>query len=389
MKYMGSKRTMLRNGLGNVILEHGQSANRIVDLFCGSGSISWFAAEEISRPVLAVDLQGFAVVLAGAVIERTNLLDAEVVARSWLEQARFSHNVATQQIISNFLSIADNEDINEKVRGARLLCQEMLDAGPICRAYGGYYYSPSQALAFDSLIDCLPSEEPDRSVCLAATISAASKCAAAPGHTAQPFQPTTTAGRYIREAWSKDPFSFCGTALAEICSRRARVAGKAIVADALEVAAKLLPDDLVIVDPPYSSVQYSRFYHVLETIARGTCGPVSGQGRYPAVSERPQSAWSNKGTSKGALKMLLEKLAATGCTVVFTFPSSEASNGLSGDVVVEVANTWYSIERKLVNGRFSTLGGNNNHRASRHKSAELILIMKPFAFAPRSVVSIP
>ena len=99
----------------------------------------------------------------------------------------------------------------------------------------------------------------------------------------------------------------------------------------------LLSDDLVIVDPPYSSVQYSRFYHVLETIARGTCGPVSGQGRYPAINERPQSSWSNKGTSQFALKMLLEKLSVTGCTVIFTFPSSETSNGLSGNAIIETS----------------------------------------------------
>ena len=46
MKYMGSKRTMLLNGLGTLLKAEMPKHDRVVDLFCGAGSVSWFAAVE-------------------------------------------------------------------------------------------------------------------------------------------------------------------------------------------------------------------------------------------------------------------------------------------------------------------------------------------------------
>ncbi len=71
MKYMGSKRVMLQNGLGTLMSRIAKDSGRVVDLFSGSGAVSWHAAEKTNRPVLASDLQAYARVLAGSVIERT------------------------------------------------------------------------------------------------------------------------------------------------------------------------------------------------------------------------------------------------------------------------------------------------------------------------------
>ena len=89
-------------------------------------------------------------------------------------------------------------DVEALVGRARLLCQRRSRIGPIWNAYGGYYHSPVQALTFDYLLKYLPQREPERSVCLAAAISAASTCSASPGHTAQPFRPSETAGPFLR-----------------------------------------------------------------------------------------------------------------------------------------------------------------------------------------------
>jgi adenine-specific DNA methylase len=80
-----------------------------------------------------------------------------------------------------------------------------------------------------------------------------------------------------------------------LCPLHAKAKGKTVVGDALKVAKELCKTDLVFVDPPYSAVHYSRFYHVLETVARGNCSTVTGTGRYPPPVERPPSAFSRKG----------------------------------------------------------------------------------------------
>jgi adenine-specific DNA methylase len=151
------------------------------------------------------------------------------------------------------------------------------------------------------------------------------------------------------------------------------------VANALDVAPTLTCDDLVIVDPPYSSVQYSRFYHVLETVARGHCSPVAGTGRYPIPEERPKSEFTYKSQSATALETLLAGLAAVGATIIFTFPRETCTNGLSGQIILETARTWYEVDENNVVGKFSTLGGNNRRRAARKSSDELILLMRPRA----------
>ncbi|NDU93160.1 MAG: hypothetical protein G3I10_11265 [Ferrovum sp.] len=247
----------------------------------------------------------------------------------------------------------------------------------IFRAYGGHYFSPSQAIAIDTLIDSLPTIKADHDVCLAALLIAASDCAASPGHTAQPFQPTETSGRYIHEAWRKDIFAYVEKALLNVCPLHAQVQGSARVGDAVTIAASLTKDDLVFIDPPYTGVHYSRFYHVLETIARGWCSDVSGVGRYPPPHERPVSAFSRKGQSREAFERMMSVLAKRGCSAIVTFPAGECSNGLSGKIVTELASQYFHVEKKTVASRFSTLGGNNRHRQARQLSSEMILLLWP------------
>lgn len=376
MKYMGSKRAMLQNGLGDLLIQEAGKHDRIVDLFSGAAAVSWFAAEKTRKEILAVDMQEFAILLAKSVICRNKKKQSGRLIKKWLIETEAKRN---KSILWKHSTAIDNiKGIKSRVKKSRQICSNVISyIGPIWNSYGGHYYSPSQSLTFDYLIKYLPSDEIDQSICLAAIIIAASKCAASPGHTAQPFQATDTAGKFIIEAWERDPVYYCKQALLEICPKHAENKGAAHVGNAVDVAAELSKKDLVFVDPPYSGVQYSRFYHVLETIAKGQCGPVEGVGRYPSLEERPQSAFSNKGQSEEALEKLLGNLSKAGCTVIFTFPNNECSNGLSGNKIIKTAKSMFKIDKKIIKGRFSTLGGNNSIRDARKESSELILLMHP------------
>lgn len=378
MKYMGSKRVMLQNGLGTLISEESKNAKRIVDLFCGAGSVVRFAAENTEHPILAVDLQEYSVILAKAILRKVFPLDSTKLEKKWILKAE---EVRKQSALWNkakkLSTKIDMRAVRSYVEKCREFCREKSNIGPILNAYGGYYFSPEQALTFDYLLRNLPDSEDERIVCQAAVIIAAMRCVASPGHTAQPFQPTRTAGRFIIESWKRDPLEVCKNTLKEVCGQYAQTLGEAYVGDAVVEASKLKSSDLVVVDPPYTGVQYSRFYHVLETLARRSCGPVSGQGRYQAITERPQSEFSNAGQSEKALEKLLSNLSSTGSTVIFTFPEGECSNGLSGGVILKKAGDYFSIDKKIVKGKFSTLGGNKKKRDSRKDSRELILLMRP------------
>lgn len=375
MKFMGSKRWMLQNGLGVLLRTECAKAERFVDLFAGSGAVVCFVAQETSLPVVASDLQHFSVFLSRAIIGRETVLDGESLWRGWQESAQKVFPKVPIPQIGNLFR-AEVETLRSWTQSRSGL--------PFTQAYGGHYYSPQQAIWIDSLRCSLPSGAQERTVALAALVIAASRCAASPGHTAQPFQPTRTARKFLKDAWSRDIPFYVQQALKTIAPKHAQRKGRAFVADANVAAKKLEAGDLVFLDPPYSGVQYSRFYHVLEAIVKGKPGPVSGTGRYPPKSLRPQSNYSVKTYSQEALRSLLQSVAKAGARAILTFPAHECSNGLSGDYVQKTAAEYFRVKTRTVESKFSTLGGNTRlaevgrGRQARQKAKELILILDPF-----------
>lgn len=360
------------------MLEESAKARRVVDLFAGSGAVASYVARQTKVPVLAVDLQQYSRVLAAAIISRDKSYELTDLLKIWLEPVLKERGAFEKwKDEEKRFKALDGRKVRQYVDRCRSACKNDLEIGPIWSAYGGYYYSPQQAITFDLLLKHLPKDVNQRVICQAAMIMAASRCAASPGHTAQPFQPTPTARKFILESWSKDPIEVCKTSLAEICPQFALCVGEARVGDAVSEAANLRRGDLVFVDPPYSGVHYSRFYHVLETLAKGSVGAVDGAGRYASVEERPQSDFSLSGKSEKALEKLFDNLSMNEVSVIFTFPEGKCSNGLSGDMVLEKARKSFRVEEALVKeGKFSTLGGNKRKRASRVVSRELVILMR-------------
>ncbi len=373
MKYMGSKRAMLQNGLGDLLEKEIASANRFVDLFVGSGAVANHVAQKYPVGVFAYDLQCYSTVLTNAVVSRESQIEWKTIWVSWLASARDAYQAIKPPVEAKLTQTI--------VKGFRSWCA--LQDLPITKAYGGHYFSPSQAVWIDALRGSLPSEEPVRNVALAALIKAASQCAASPGHTAQPFQPTRTAKKFIKAAWDLDIVKRVQTAFESISEQYAKIPGRAEVRDAVEAASTLQEGDLVFIDPPYSGVHYSRFYHVLETIATGKCGPVDGVGRYPSPTLRPRSRFSLQKDSAKALDELLSAVAAKKAKAIVTFPNHECSNGLSGKKVVRIAKKYFTVSQKVVKSKFSTLGGNRKSkdekkgRFARQPAEELIIVLKP------------
>lgn len=374
MKYMGSKRAMLLNGLGEVLKKQVPDARRFVDLFAGSGAVSIHVARTFAKPVLAFDLQRYSSVLAGAILGRVGQLDADSIWQAW--HGRASKRFNSFDVPVNIRITRSNVDEYRKWCAA----QNKL---PITKAYGGHYFSPAQAVWIDSLRASLPRTKPERTVALAALIQTASKSAAAPGHTAQPFQPTRTAKNFLATAWDMDIVQTTRALLSSLASQFALTLGNSHVADANEAAELVEEGDLVFLDPPYSGVHYSRFYHVLETIATGKCGEVSGVGRYPEPSLRPRSRYSVGSESENALEDLFETLANRGARVILTFPAHVCSNGLSGDIVQDLAENYFRIDYQRVESQLSTLGGRaktkglKQKRTARREAKELVLVLSP------------
>ena len=366
---------MLRNGLADLIQARVSQHERFVDLFCGSSAVSWHVASNYAVPVLASDLQEFCRVLAAAVVCRTGVL-GQYWIDTWIERATgTARDHPMFMAASSLQDSCERKSIVEYTATARELC--VGGDTPITSAYGGYYFSPLQAIYLDCLRSSIPRRSPHRIAALAALIRTASACAASPGHTAQPFGPTVSAEPYLRHAWAKDVVQHVrrhGELLSAIGSKKE---GVALSCDANTIASGLSAGDLVFIDPPYSSVHYSRFYHVLETIVGGRCIEVSGVGRYPPPELRPRSRYSLPSESELALYQLLETIGECRSGVIVTFPAGSASNGLSGQRVIDMARNWFKVDCIRVKSRFSTLGGNTRNRSARVRTEELLLSLDP------------
>jgi adenine-specific DNA methylase len=373
MKYMGSKRMMLQNGLGDVLDREILSAKRFVDLFAGTGAVSMYVARQRAIPVRAFDTQDYSVALTAAVLSREAAFRWRISWNAWLRRA-------TKQLRPKRVSNI-NVITHAIVKRARDWCKRRRT--PITRAYGGYYFSPKQAVWLDALRATLPVREPARAIALAALIRAASQCAASPGHTAQPFSAKRTARAFLLEAWSRDVVERTKKAFERISAESAQRRGSAAKADANDMAKKLRKGDLVFIDPPYSGVHYSRFYHVLETVARGRCGDVTGNGRYPPTIERPYSRYSVISEARKALSNLFATVASRKARTIVTFPVHKCSNGLSGRIVRNEAKKFFAIHEQRVKSRFSSLGGigrergGSTARAAHAGAKELILVLSP------------
>ena len=373
---MGSKRWMLRNGLGSLLRREAPRARRFIDLFTGSGAVACFVAEQMPMPVRAFDLQFFCIALADSVIGRTEVLDPVGIWENWLRKAvNFLNSAAIRE--PNCKIPARKVFTASYVAEVRSRCANEKPDFVITRAYGGHYFSRTQALWIDALRATLPANAPERTVALSALICASSQCVAAPGHTAQPFQPTRSAKPFLYSAWSADVVKATKEALEGLAIRHALRRGQTSLLDANEAAEKIRATDLVFIDPPYSGVHYSRFYHVLETLACGGCAAVSGVGRYPPTLERPTSLYSMKSHSREAITDLLHEVAERGATAIITFPDKRCSNGISSDLVKRIGSECFRrSEEMIVRGRFSTLGGNGNQRDARQPSSELVLVLR-------------
>lgn len=376
--------------LSEILATESKNSKKIADPFCGSGVVSWHMAENLDKIIIAGDLQHYATVRAASVITRTAKIENyPVFLKEWFKKANNISNTIFDYFPNHIKSIdptlSDHTQIQQIVLRSRKFTQEVLPDvfkkiggnWAMSKAYGGYYYSPYQSIIFDSLRQTLPKDKNLRLAALSALIDAASRCSASPGHTAQPFQPTEKAAKYIIDAWKRDVYKYVEKSLYEISEKYSKKTGEYITGDYTLTIDRLTAEDLVFADPPYSGVHYSRFYHVLETLALGKEFSVSGQGRYPNQIYRPISTFSRKTESYNAANDFLKKCSDKKVNVVLTFPENKSSNGLSAKDFMNIGKKYFSkIEYENFESEFSTLGGNSIHRESRVKSSESIVIFR-------------
>jgi adenine-specific DNA-methyltransferase len=175
-----------------------------------------------------------------------------------------------------------------------------LPARLVTERYANVYFGIVQSVEIDSLRAAIESTYPTtgtvRDLCLCALLLACITCATGP-HFAQPAQVNSMHSlRVIVERRARSVVWEFDLALGRLAARRPP---RLPFADATRLnwreALTRFGDRVegtvagVYIDPPYSKLQYSRYYHVLNVLLAYDYPPVSGAGRYPPRDRRLSS----------------------------------------------------------------------------------------------------
>ena len=378
--YLGSKLRLL-TPIRRAVESVAPPGQPICDLFSGSGVVSLALASDWD--VTSVDIQEYSRVLCSGLVgppadsprEGRQLCD-RASGGSFRQQLRHSltplltherrcMSDASQGDVDGLCDLLEygsllvhetRDDIPPLLRRAENtslheLSQRGLASGPttiVTRHFGGRYFSWEQAIDFDALlaeIDLLDDRE--RDFHLAAVFAAASDIVSTIGkHFAQPTKLRDSAGtpkHYLvnrtlhdRETNVFDRYStYCQSLGEPRPGIRPHRAVRSDYAEFLETNTTQFA--AVYADPPYTRDHYSRYYHVLETMAlrdepkvattkiRSNGVPRLSRGVYRL--QRHQSPFCIPTKAAGAFEQLFAKVATRHMPLVLSYSPYRASTG--------------------------------------------------------------
>lgn len=431
IQYMGSKARLL-NQIEAAIDAADPAGGPVVDLFSGSGVVAARLARR--RAVTAVDIQEYARVLAAALMRPARLSSsrrkqirerAERLARELERELDLAIQCEGDAIAA--LAAGDPEPFCAILEHGSLAAQRLggeRAPGPfgevlgelarrsesrrgamLADYYGGVYFAYRQALQIDCLLSAVRSlpEGAERNTGLAAVLGVASASVTSVGsHFAQPIRPRDASGRpktrmLLTAARRRqlDVFAVFDRLLASYASlpgaKREAVAVRCDYRDFL--ASHQGPVSVIYADPPYTRDHYSRFYHVLETIARDDKPDIStvSMGDSTVLSrglyrrDRHQSPFCIRSKVVGAFEALFARCRRFDAPLVLSYsPYTQGTVArprtrlLTIPEVAELAAATFGSVSVRSGGRISHSKFNVSRlNGDMEREAELLLICTP------------
>lgn len=443
--YLGSKLRLL-GPIRAAIAELLKPGDAVLDLFSGSGSVSYSLSQNFS--VAAVDIQEFSRVLASALLSDrgrrresavalmsrvesspireglrcalSGLLDHEQrvkseAARGYAEPLCALVDQGSLVLLSDAPNAQSSEDVNARSpQVARLLKTAMEELGRrglatgsstvVTRHFGGVYFSWEQAMELDVFLDaahCLPQSLRDCAV--AAVLSAASDAVNTVGkHFAQPIRLRDSHGRpkpHLVRQTLRDRSVGIGASVSTwlerlIALQPPRFAHTALRLDFRDALADPgVRFDAVYADPPYTRDHYSRFYHVLETMALHDEPELSRSmirsGGHPRISrgvyrtDRHQSPFSIKSQAPRAFESLFCQVRDRGVPLVLSYSPYSAANGnrprlmTVTDLSALAGQHFNHVEIRALAGTSHSKLNTTDRNAHVDYDAEVLLVCRP------------
>jgi adenine-specific DNA-methyltransferase len=380
---MGTKRHMVHSVRDQILDLY--TDGRVVDLFSGMGSV----AESLSdseTPVVTNDALEFTACFSRAKFTGARRVDEREAVVKRL-RARF---VATRSSIRKDFSealekehralVGDRSSLMKYMEraphfansvGARRRAQAAHEASGVAHYrlaslyFSAGYLSLAQAVEVDALryaIDC-DAEPSSRDWLVASWLAAVAVLLNAPGHTAQFLKPNSDAAHErLARTWRRSVWDEFAEALQrtdQVGTAAWRGSNQVVVSDALDLVQSGRVDRIGVVyaDPPYTKDQYSRFYHLYETLYRYDYPDASGAGR--ARSDRFSTGFSLKSSVRASFHDLCRHVARTKVPLVVSYPTGGLLEQ-AGVTFPEIAQQYFrSIDSTALEAKHSTMGASS------------------------------
>jgi adenine-specific DNA-methyltransferase len=430
--YLGSKLRALPV-IDQAILSVVPRGAPICDLFAGSGTVSAWLAQ--SHPVTAVDIQEYSRVICDALLNPAHIGVAQVMAElsGKLEEAvrcgvtfaatpliEFESRALAQASRGELLSLAyllevgslmtfgdagEAGDLEKAVAESRARLATLAlppIASMALRHFGGVYFSYQQAAELDVILDYAhAADRALRSTLIAAALSTAGDLVNTVGkHFAQPLRPRNKDGTIKRSLYAQASRDR-GKSVLEIFEAKLsryvalndfRYENRALRADYRHfLRSSDFDSRIVYADPPYTRDHYSRFYHVLETLALRDDPQISTNTAHGKTvlsrgvyrQDRHQSPFCIRSEAPAAFDELFGRVAKKGVPLVLSYsPYASQKNAhprvMTIEAITRLARDHFRIVDVASVGTFfhSRLNRSDLNKDISYE-AELLLTCRP------------
>ncbi len=368
MKYMGSKRELLDfiiSSINDLDIE----SNWFCDLFSGTSVVGCSLKDEYN--VQINDIQIYTSIFANTYLPNINKLINSTELEKIKDRVLFYVDEFYRKypdLIFDYNSIDNYEKLTKLEIQQQNLIYSNFEIGfhLFVKYYSGTYWSYTQCVWIDS-IRAVAEEYKGKSdyyIILSSLIYAMSYTSQSTGHFAQ-FRDVTESNMHdimlyrIRDIWTYFEKKFLE--ILNMVDVEATNRYTITTLDYLDCLRLIERNTIVYADPPYSSVHYSRFYHVIETLVRYDHPVIKYKGRYR--DDRHQSPFDKKTEVKNAFKLLFEGIKCRRSHLVLSY----SDNGMiSQKDILEIGNTIFGdeYECKLQSKEYihSKMGRSDEHQ---------------------------
>jgi adenine-specific DNA-methyltransferase len=381
--YMGTKR-QLAPAVAEVV--RGLKRGPLLDAFAGMCSVG--AELSTERQVWVNDVQRFAYEVGAALftsereppnpVALADIIHEDFRAHVSVLSARLARSLAAEDALLTSEDFIEFAQRRKRLRTALRKEAKGLRGVPFrlfSMSYADTYFGVRQAIAIDSLVAAVRRAKSTARLSSdharwanVALGSAMLRISNSPGHFAQYLTPKAgTMRRFCavrrRDLWE----TFLGLVddISPVRDASWRAGNKAFNKDCLD----LLPlgpgagPAVVYADPPYTDDQYSRFYHLLDTLILYDYPKLSGAGLYR--ERRFRTTFSLKSTATASLAKLIAAAAAGGAEFVLSYPTNGLVYEADGDPIELLRASYPKAElAKTIQHEHSTFGASKGPASS-------------------------